>query len=75
MKLREARRLAGKTQQQLAAAVGVEQQTISDYEKGRRYPTVVRARQIERLLGREPGEIDWPGTETSADDEPTASGQ
>jgi DNA-binding XRE family transcriptional regulator len=71
--LREARVRAGLTQEQAARLFGVSQQTVSDYEVGRSHPSVVRARQIERLLGCAPGEIEWP--EPVESDQPAASGE
>lgn len=60
MTLREARRLAGLTQVQLAKQLGVNQSAISDYEAGIRFPRLPKAVRIERLLGVPRGSIDWP---------------
>lgn len=46
---------AGLTQDELAARLGVKQQTISDWESGRARPTVTRAPDIARHLGVDQG--------------------
>ena len=58
--LREERERADLTQTDLARQVGLNQRTISNYESGRRVPSVRRAREIETALGVAPGSIDWP---------------
>ena len=58
--LREERGRADLTQTALARQVGLNQRTISNYESGRRVPSVRRAREIEDALGVAPGSIDWP---------------
>lgn len=72
-KLEQALRSAGMTQADLAKGLGVRPATVSRYVGGVRCPNVVRARQIERLLGRRPGEIDWPGI-AEEDEQAAAAG-
>ena len=58
-----ARREAGLTQTQLAAAVGVREDTVASWEAGRRQPRVVHVRALARALGITAGRL--------VDDEPT----
>jgi len=52
-----ARRAAGLTQVQLAAAVGVPQQTISQWERGVAAPRDDRRPHLARALGTTPAEL------------------
>lgn len=45
----------GKTQTQLAKAVGTDQPTISKWERGTQLPTVDEIAAVERATGRTPG--------------------
>lgn len=49
--LKAARVNAGLTQEQAAKALGVTEQTIINYEKGRRYPDVRILKRIEEVYG------------------------
>ena len=60
MTLRQARQAKGLTTTQLAALVGVSEGSIRAYERGVRFPNHSRAILIERVLGADPGEIEWP---------------
>jgi DNA-binding XRE family transcriptional regulator len=50
-RLRELRQLAGLTQCQLAAAVGVDSDSISDWERGKAFPLASRLPQVGSALG------------------------
>jgi len=49
--IRDARRAAGMTQQQLAAATGLPQPNISAYERGAKFAGVETLRRIGAALG------------------------
>lgn len=46
-----ARKIAGMTQKQLAAALGVTESTLLRWEKGRGEPSIGQALQISELVG------------------------
>lgn len=50
-----ARRAVGMTQVQLAAALGVTQQLVSNWEHGRSAPRDDKRAQLARILGVDPG--------------------
>ena len=50
-KIKQYRRAAGLTQRELAVALSVSQNTISQYESGKRTPTVKKLVVISNLLG------------------------
>lgn len=50
-KLREWRNAAGLSQAAMAAALGIQQQTISDWERGNALPGIKRASQIADVVG------------------------
>lgn len=50
-KLREARKAAGLTQKQVAAAIGVTESAYCGYETGKRQPDVAKIKQIAEVLG------------------------
>lgn len=50
-KIREHRRSAGLTQRELAQALKISQNTVSQYESGKRNPTVKKLVEISALLG------------------------
>lgn len=50
-KIKQYRRAAGLTQRELAVALSVSQNTISQYESGKRTPTVKKLVVIPNLLG------------------------
>jgi|RhiMethySRZTD1v2_1073278.scaffolds.fasta_scaffold3524597_1 putative transcriptional regulator len=49
--LKRYRLLAGLTQQELAAQLGITRQVVADYESGRTTPRLPLARQLARVLG------------------------
>lgn len=51
--LAEARRSAGLSQAQLAAAAGTSQPAINDYERGRKIPSIPTLERILRACGRQ----------------------
>lgn len=53
LSLKAARVNAGLTQKEAATALGVGQQTLSNYENGVSYPDVPVIRKIEKLYGVE----------------------
>ncbi len=61
VRLRQARREAGLSQAQLAAAVGVTRQTICFIESGSYNPTLNLCVQICRTLGKTLDELFWEG--------------
>ncbi len=63
--LRQHRRQAGLTQQQLAEACGVTRQTIIAVEKGRFNPSVALALRMSRHLGTPVHELFWLPVEGS----------
>lgn len=60
-RLREARRAAGLSQAQLAAAVGVTRQTICLIESGGYNPTLNLCVHICKTLGKTLDELFWEG--------------
>lgn len=56
-RIRAARRAAGLTQAQLAAALKVSQQNVSAWEKGLRGPRDDRRLQLARILGIAPEDL------------------
>lgn len=50
-KLREARKAAGLTQKEVAAAIGVTESAYCGYETGKRQPDVAKIKQIADALG------------------------
>lgn len=50
-RLREARSAAGLTQEQVAEALGVSRQTVSNWERGKTYPDIVSAVDLSNLYG------------------------
>lgn len=50
-KIKQYRMAAGLTQKELAGALNASQNTISQYESGKRTPTVKRLLEISTLLG------------------------
>ena len=46
-----ARKIAGLTQKGLAAAVGVSESTVINWEKGRSEPSVIQAKKISEATG------------------------
>lgn len=52
-----AREAVGITRQQLAVAVGVTEQTIFQYEQGRRKPNIKLAKKIANVINCLPQEI------------------
>lgn len=50
MTIKEARRLKGITQEELACRVGTNQKIISRYECGKQVPSLKRAKQIAQAL-------------------------
>ena len=59
LKLKAARAERDMTQKDLAAAVGVSQQTINAIEKGEYNPTIKLCRAICRTLGKSLDELFW----------------
>ena len=59
LRLRDARREKGLTQQALAEAVGVTRQTIHAVEPGEYNPTIRLCRAICRALGKTLDELFW----------------
>lgn len=59
LRLRDARREKGLTQQALAKAVGVTRQTIHAVESGEYNPTIRLCRAICRALGKTLDELFW----------------
>lgn len=59
MTLKEAREFKGMTRLDLAFRSGVSLSSVAAYEVGVRIPSVVRAREIETILGQRPGDIEW----------------
>ena len=55
--LRRWRSQAGYTQVQLATALGLQQQTVSDWERGKAMPSLGRTRRLEELLGLEADQL------------------
>lgn len=51
MKLEELRKKNGMTQNELAALVGVQQNTISQWESGKRHPPSTTLPQLAKALG------------------------
>ena len=49
-RLREARKKAGKTQQEVAAAIGITESTYCGYETGKRQPDALKIRAIASFL-------------------------
>lgn len=50
-RIRQARKMAGLTQQQLADALGVAKTTISGYERGSNEPNSLRIHKLSQILG------------------------
>lgn len=50
-RLRDARKAAGKTQKEVAAAIGVGESTYCGYETGKRQPDALKIRAIASFLG------------------------
>ena len=55
--LRKAREEQGWTQRRLAEVVGVEEQTVSSWERGRRLPSVEFRHRLSELLGKTPQQL------------------
>lgn len=55
--LKQARKLAGLSQQQLAARVGQPQSFVSKYERGERRIDVVECFEVARALGMDPSKF------------------
>ena len=55
--LRAWRRQAGLTQIEVAEALELQQQTVSDWERGKAIPRRGRVRQVEELLGLQPDQL------------------
>ena len=71
MTLREARRHAGLTQDQLAARSGIDQSTISDLETGRNTdPRLSTLTRLAEALGITPSELRFPEPEPEASVDP-----
>lgn len=51
MRLEELRKKQGMTQNELAALVGVQQNTISQWESGKRHPTSTTLPRLANVLG------------------------
>lgn len=66
--LRELRKKAGLTQQELAEAIGITEQAIGHYEMGRRQLSVPIAKKIAKALGCKWWEL-YEGDETEERDE------
>ncbi len=56
-RLRQWRKDAGLTQESLAEAIGVEQQTVSDWERNRAQPHYSRAARLDEVFGLPPGTL------------------
>lgn len=56
-KIRELRETRGLSQSDLAEALGVNQSTISNWERGKMEPTIYNVRRIADALGVEPGAL------------------
>jgi len=71
MRLREARRLRGMTQEQLEDASGVEQGVISRLERGESVnPTYETVRKLEAALKLKPGVLVFGDTPSQAEPVP-----
>jgi transcriptional regulator with XRE-family HTH domain len=55
------RKAKGLTQEQLAEAVGCSQQYLSDLERGKRNPTIIRIYEIAVVLGVSHVDLVTPG--------------
>lgn len=51
MTLKQARELAGYTQDEAAKILGISKDTLGNYERGKSYPDVPILRKIEKLYG------------------------
>lgn len=51
MTLKTARELAGMTQKTAAALIGVKEDTLGNYERGKTYPDIPVLRKIEEVYG------------------------
>ena len=56
-KIRALREAKGLSQAELAEALGLDQTTVSAWERGVSEPTVFNLRRLADLLGVEPGEL------------------
>lgn len=60
MQLRELRQRCNLSQSDLAAHLGVRQQTVGNWEAGIRIPRLPMLRKLARTLGVDVGDIDFP---------------
>ena len=65
-RIKQYRMAAGMTQKELAGAINASQNTISQYESGKRTPTVKRLLEISALLGCSVNELTVPLASTDA---------
>lgn len=63
--LKAARVNAGYTQKQAAALLGVDNMTLSNWEKGKTFPTTERANALCKLYGRKFDEINFFKSEST----------
>ncbi len=74
-RLRELREAAGLTQQELAARVGVQWETISRWERGTREPSWSNVLAMASALGVDCRAFDTPATEAPLSPEPQQRGR
>ena len=60
-RIRELRKAAGMSQEELARRCGVTRQTINAIEKGEYNPTIQLCRSICKVLGKTLDELFWEG--------------
>lgn len=51
MTLKTARELSGFTQEEAASKIGVNKDTLGNYERGKSYPDIPTLRKIEKVYG------------------------
>lgn len=56
-KIRALREARGLSQNDLAEALGINQSTVSNWERGKIEPTLFNVRRLANILGVEPGEL------------------
>lgn len=74
-KIKQYRMAAGLTQNEFASALNVAQNTISQYESGKRTPTVKKLLEISTLLGCSVDELTFNHSDTHGAGEPQSNEQ